>query len=93
VAGDFDHVLNKGLRSEIGELKVRCSNKKMGCTWAGELAALGEHLERVEGPGCDYSKVVLCPNRCASGWTTIRRIDLKVLNFVKYIVGQISGIL
>ena len=43
-AGDFDHVLHKGLRSEINELKVRCSNKKMGCPWTGELAALCEHL-------------------------------------------------
>ena len=54
-AGDFDHVLHKGLRSEINELKVHCSNKKMGCPWTGELAALREHLERVEGPGCEYS--------------------------------------
>ena len=75
--GDFAHVLHKGLRSEISELKVHCSNKKMGCPWTGELAALRDHLERIEGPGCEYA-VVVCPNRCASGWTTVRRMDLKV---------------
>ena len=75
--GEFAHVLHKGLRSEISELKVYCSNKKIGCTWTGELAALWDHLERIEGPGCEYAEVV-CPNRCANGWTMIRRIDLKV---------------
>lgn len=38
--GNFAHVLHKGLRSEIIELKVRCSNRKLGCPWIRELAAL-----------------------------------------------------
>jgi hypothetical protein len=71
-------------------LKVRCSNKKMGCTWTGELAALREHLEWVEGPGCDYSEVV-CPNRCASGGTTIRRIDLKVINLILWVKSVVQS--
>ena len=76
--GNFSHVLHKGLRSEIIELKVRCSNRKLGCSWIGELAVLQYHLERIEGPGCEYAEVV-CPNRCANGWTVVRRIDLKVI--------------
>ena len=37
--GNFAHVLHKGLRSEIIEPKVCCSNRKLGCPWIGELAA------------------------------------------------------
>ena len=49
----------------------------MGCPWTGELVALQEHLERIDGPGCKYA-VVMCPNRCASGCAMVRRIDLKI---------------
>lgn len=55
---DFNHVINKGLRSEINQLKVECSNRSKGCEWSGELGDLTQH-----GKGCDYA-VVECPKKC-----------------------------
>ena len=60
---DFNHVINKGLRSEISQLKVRCSNWKQGkgCDWIGELGQLKHHLESENGCGFVF---VSCPNKC-----------------------------
>ena len=33
----FTHVINKGLKSEINEFKIKCSNRDKGCEWAGPL--------------------------------------------------------
>ena len=57
----FKHVIHKGLRSEINELKIRCSNHGGGCQWTGELGALKKHLE--SDNGCGYV-MVECPNKC-----------------------------
>ena len=57
----FHHVIHKGLRSEINQLKIRCSNHGEGCQWTGELGALKKHLE--SDSGCGYV-VVVCPNKC-----------------------------
>ena len=57
----FNHVINKGLRSEINQLKVKCSNRGKGCEWTGELQALKTHLESEKG--CEFV-VVKCPNKC-----------------------------
>ena len=45
----FHHVINKGLRSEINQLKIKCSNRGAGCEWVGELEQLKEHLESEKG--------------------------------------------
>ena len=58
---EFSHVINKGLRSEINQLKVKCSNHGKGCKWTGELGALKTHLE--SDKGCGFV-VVRCPNQC-----------------------------
>ena len=60
---DFNHVINKGLRREISQLKIRCSNWKQGkgCDWIGELGELKNHLESEKGCGFVY---VSCPNKC-----------------------------
>ena len=65
VGKEFTHFLNKGLRSEINELKVRCSHHKLGCEWIGELGALQCHLESERDGGCEFATIV-CPNRCKS---------------------------
>ena len=57
----FNHVINKGLRSEINQLKIMCSNHAKGCLWTGELGALKTHLESDQG--CGFVEVN-CPNRC-----------------------------
>ena len=57
----FNHVINKGLRSEVNQLKIRCSNSTKGCEWTGELGQLDAHLSG-DG-GCGFV-VVECPNKC-----------------------------
>ena len=57
----FSHVINKGLRSEINQLKVKCSNHDKGCKWTGELGALNTHLK--SDKGCGFVEVN-CPNQC-----------------------------
>ena len=47
----FNHVINKGLRSEINQLRVNCSNRVNGCQWTGELGSLKTHLESEKGCG------------------------------------------
>ena len=61
---DFNHVINKGLRSEISQLKVRCSNWQQGkgCDWIGELGQLKHHLESEKG--CGFV-LVSCPSKCS----------------------------
>ena len=55
------HVIHKGLRSEINQLKIRCSNHGEGCQWTGELGELETHLE--SDKGCGYV-IVACSNKC-----------------------------
>ena len=57
----FHHVIHKGLRSEVNEFKIRCSNHRKGCQWTGELGVLKTHLE--SDNGCGYV-TVKCPNNC-----------------------------
>ena len=64
----FNHVIHKGLRSEVNQLKIRCSNYGEGCQWTGELGTLKKHLE--SDIGCGYV-LVKCPNQCNS-WVTKR---------------------
>ena len=83
----FNHVIHKGLRSEVNQLKIRCSNHGEGCQWTGELGTLKQHLE--SDNGCGYVNMY-CPNKCLS-WeytdnkpmhghnvlTTLKRKDLE----------------
>ena len=57
----FNHVIHKGLRSEVNQLKIRCCNRGGGCQWTGELGTLKQHLE--SDNGCGYV-IVECPNKC-----------------------------
>ena len=57
----FNHVIHKGLRSEINQLEVKCSNHGEGCQWTGELGTLKHHLE--SDSGCGHA-MVECPNKC-----------------------------
>ena len=57
----FNHVINKGVRSEINQLIVKCSNHGEGCQWTGELGTLKQHLDF--DSGCDFV-MVECPNKC-----------------------------
>ena len=73
----FNHVIHKGLRSEVNQLKIRCSNNGKGCKWTGELGALKTHLESESG--CGFV-MVKCPNKCIifAGTTCIvLRKDIK----------------
>ena len=74
-AGDeFQHFLDKKTKREIDALKVRCTNKKKGCEWVGELGELKGHLT-IESTGstasieysrgCGYSEEE-CRNGCGA---------------------------
>ena len=51
-------------RRQVMALKVRCSNKALGCEWVGGLGELEEHMKvgSVEGE-CEYVRVA-CPYKC-----------------------------
>ena len=66
----FHHVINKGLRSEINQLKIKCSNRGEGCGWTGELGQLKMHLTSEKG--CGFV-IVVCPNKCQPGYTILRK--------------------
>ena len=72
----FKHVINKSLRSEVNQLKIKCSNHGEGCQWTGELGKLKKHLESAEN-GCDFA-LVECPNKCNAfcGVRTMKRKDV-----------------
>ena len=59
----FQHVTNKGLRSEINQLQIRCSKRALGCTWIGELGNIQQHL--TSNTGCNYTQVE-CSNHCGT---------------------------
>ena len=63
-------MINKGLRSEINQLKIKCSNRGEGCGWVGELGQLKKHLESEKG--CGFV-IVGCPNKCQPGYATVRK--------------------
>ena len=53
-------------KRKVMELKVRCSNRAIGCKWIGELGNLSDHLKMgsVDAYGkCDFV-VVDCPLKC-----------------------------
>ena len=52
---NFQSMLNKEKIREINELRIRCTNRKKGCKWVGELEALRNHLQ--SDNGCDYALV------------------------------------
>lgn len=70
-AEDFDTFEDKRLRRSLYAFKVRCTNKKNGCEWEGELGQLEEHLnadppsqilEQLEGCQFVEIKCLHCSN-------------------------------
>ena len=70
----FNHMINKNLRSEVNQLKIRCCHHEDGCQWTGELGALKAHLESESG--CGFVRVE-CPNKCVLLDGTMLRKDIK----------------
>jgi hypothetical protein len=82
----FNHVIHKGLRSEVNQLKIKCSNHGEGCQWTGELGTLKWHLKSDNGydlvmvaKSAPINVWILMPT-LMSGWDlavkTMRRRDL-----------------
>lgn len=69
----FHRVINKGLRSEINQLKIKCNNHGKGCKWTGELGTLKTHLNSDKGCGFVF---VDCPNKCKSSGAAMLRKQL-----------------
>ena len=70
-------MIHKGLRSEVNQLKIRCSNNGRGCKWTGELGALKAHLESESG--CGFV-MVECPNKCIIFNSTCTLLRIKIKN-------------
>ena len=61
-AEDFDKFEDKRLKRTLNVLRIRCTNKKQGCQWEGELGQLDNHLnynplEEKRLEGCQFSKI------------------------------------
>lgn len=68
---DFTVMYNKGLERSLAQLLVRCSNRKHGCEWTGELRQYEKHLGLDPEPddqlqGCKYVELK-CIYVCG-GW-------------------------
>ena len=64
-AAECKSVLNKEKIRDVNQLRVRCTNRKKGCAWEGELGGLKDHLQSDNGCDyeiieCDYSGYKLC---------------------------------
>ena len=84
---EFSHVINKGLRSEINQLEVKCSNHDQGCKWTGELGTLKTHLE--SDKGCGFVEVD-CPNGCCTkktiaGWVMHKKTTMQQSHLDKHL--------
>ena len=51
-------------KRKVMELKVRCSNKAIGCKWVGELGNLNDHLKLGSVDGKCNFVAVDCPLKC-----------------------------
>ena len=74
----FIHVVNKGLKSEVSELKIRCHHVRDGCKWVGQLGDLNSHLS--SDSGCGYVEVT-CPRRCPKN-TFMARMLTTILGMI-----------
>ena len=63
---NFNHIVNKQSKREIDELKVRCSHRKNGCGWVGELVLIEAHHK-----SCDYFQI-----QCSMCELGMKRMDL-----------------
>ena len=47
----------------VGDLKVYCPNKSLGCYWIGELRSLEQHVAINNKRGCPFTELQ-CSNKC-----------------------------
>lgn len=62
----FTSLRNKGLERTLNELQVRCGNNSFGCTWAGELGKLDDHINNIclwSETECEYQCGLHCKRR------------------------------
>ena len=72
----FEHVIERGMKSNIESLHIKCYYNKRGCKWTGEIRNLKEHL--LSDEGCNFA-LVWCPNHCRNecgGFTQCLRKNL-----------------
>ena len=55
------------------ELKIRCTNRREGCGWVGELGGLKSHLD--SDKGCDFAEVACTNKGCGE---RVSRKDLQI---------------
>ena len=84
----FTHVINKGLKSEVEELKIYCSNRDKGCEWVGQLGDFEAH--RTSVMGCGYEKVP-CPNKCFEGSTIMKFFSKSMYLYRKDLANHLAN--
>ena len=61
---NFTNYPNKGLQQSLYQLKIRCTHKKEGCRWTGELGILDSHLNLDSQPANQLEGCVLVTVKC-----------------------------
>ena len=73
---DFQHVIEKGMKSEIESFEIKCTKHEEGCGWTGELRNLTNHFQSPQG--CQYYEVE-CTNKCKERNGTITVMERRNL--------------
>ena len=60
----FQHVIERGMKSDIESLQTKCYYNRRGCLWTGEKRNLKNHL--LAKDGCKFA-LIQCPNFCKNG--------------------------
>ena len=58
---NFQTMVSADLKNTILELKVRCTEKNLGCEWTGKIRDVENHLQEE----CQVHQI-FCPNKCES---------------------------
>ncbi len=74
----FQHVVERGMKSEIESFHVLCPHHTSGCEWIGELRNLDNHLQSEDG--CEFYEVV-CPNKCQNDFNEYIKIQRGELQY------------
>ena len=65
---NLNAVPDKFFKRTVNQLKIRCSNKSLGCKWVGELGDLDRHLSLNSFEGECQFVTVACPYSCGDSF-------------------------
>lgn len=68
---------DKKCQQELNKLKIRCSNRKHGCSWTGGLCDLNKHLNSKPTPTQVYLGCEVVSLKCTYCRKNFKRVELK----------------